>query len=116
MSSARSSVILSLFFAAVVLADAQHPPQDVYLIYPTGVTNVNQPVALGYGTPPYIPTGLTENVTLHLQYPDGTDHSVFDYSILGPSIGRNEPCVGTYMGSQFVDSHPLPAIGQWVVL
>jgi hypothetical protein len=63
MSVTRPSVIFSLFLAAVVLADAQHPPQDVYLIYPTGITNVNQPVTLGFSTPLYLPTGLTENVT-----------------------------------------------------
>jgi hypothetical protein len=93
MSFARPFVLLLLFLTSFALADVYRPPQDVILIHPVNITNVSQPVTLGFDMWA-LPTGLSENVTVHLQHPNGTV-DLISSTTNGPTDGVI-PCSQVY--------------------
>jgi hypothetical protein len=70
MLTVRSCIIASLLLTSTVFADTYHPSQNTILIHPAGTVNLNDQVELGYNFT--APPGLSGNVTVSIQYPNGT--------------------------------------------
>jgi hypothetical protein len=104
-------VFLLLFLTSFALADVYRPPQDVILIHPVNITNVSQSVTLGFDMWA-LPTGLSENVTVHLQHPNGTV-DLISSTTNGPIDGVI-PCSQVYAGVVTASPVVLDAVGKWV--
>jgi len=87
-----STVSLFLLSWTLPYAHATSPPRDVELIYPASAVNLNQTVDLGWASTNDSASllGFTQNVTVSVTFPNGTNRPVID-----SQSPNNSTCVGS---------------------